>query len=85
VAQGDVPLDAIRIGHLDADLFDPRCTWLRHRGIGADGAVLVRPDRFVAWRSLAVSEDSRSELATALGHILGRSLEARVPVGASAV
>jgi hypothetical protein len=60
-------------------------TWLRHRGIGADGVVLVRPDRFVAWRSLAGSEDPRSELATALGQILGRSLEARVPVGASAV
>ena len=84
-ADGDVPLDAIRIGHLDGDLFDPRCTWLRHRGIGADGAVLVRPDRFVAWRSLAGSEDPRSGLATALGQILGRSLEARVPVGASAV
>ena len=82
---GDVPLDAIRIGHLDGDLFDPRCTWLRHRGIGADGAVLVRPDRFVAWRSLAGSEDPRSELATAFGQILGRSLEAHVPVGASVV
>ena len=20
------------MGHLDGDLFDPRCTWLRHRG-----------------------------------------------------
>jgi 2,4-dichlorophenol 6-monooxygenase len=47
-ADADVPVDAVRIGHLDGDLFDPRCTWLRHRGIGSDGAVLVRPDRFVA-------------------------------------
>jgi hypothetical protein len=29
---------------------DPQCTWARHRETGADGAVLVRPDRFVAWR-----------------------------------
>jgi 2,4-dichlorophenol 6-monooxygenase len=29
-----VPLDAIRIGHLDGELFDPQCTWLRYRGIG---------------------------------------------------
>src|SRR5689334_1572527 len=26
------------------DLFDPRCTWLRRREIGSDGAILVRPD-----------------------------------------
>src|SRR5690348_686850 len=25
-----LPLDAVRIGHLDGDRFDPRCSWLRH-------------------------------------------------------
>ncbi len=30
-----VALDAVRIGHIDGDLFDPRCTWLRHREIGS--------------------------------------------------
>ena len=49
-AQTDLPLDAVRIGHLDGDLFDPRCTWLRHREITSEGAVLVRPDRFIGWR-----------------------------------
>ena len=44
-----IALDALRIGHIDGDLFDPRCTWLRWREIDARGAVLVRPDRFVAW------------------------------------
>ncbi len=29
-----LPLDAVRIGHLDGDWYDPRCTWLRHRVIG---------------------------------------------------
>ena len=29
--RSDLPLDAVRIGHLDGDLYDPRCTWLRHR------------------------------------------------------
>ncbi len=33
-----LPIDTVRIGHVDGDLFDPRCTWLRHRGIGPDGA-----------------------------------------------
>ena len=56
-ASAGLPLDAVRIGHVDGDLFDPRCTWLRHREIGADGAILVRPDRFVAWRSLGAADD----------------------------
>ena len=73
-----VPLDAVRIGHLDGDWFDPRCTWLRHREIGADGAVLVRPDRFVAWRSLAAADDPLGELTAALGAVLARPLPTAV-------
>lgn len=65
-------IDTVRIGHLDGDLFDPRCTWLRHRGIGADGAMLVRPDRFVAWRSAAAADDPAGALAAALTQILAR-------------
>jgi 2,4-dichlorophenol 6-monooxygenase len=68
----------VRIGHIDGDLYDPRCMWLRHRGVGADGAVLVRPDRFVAWRKTRASEHPLEELAAALGGILAR------PVGALA-
>ncbi len=67
-----MPVDTVRIGHVDGDLFDPRCMWLRHRGIGADGAVLVRPDRFVAWRSAAGSDDPAGALAAALTQILAR-------------
>ncbi len=70
--QTGIPLDALRIGHLDGDLYDPRCAWLRHRQIAADGAILVRPDRFVAWRSPAGSSDPRAALACALGQILPR-------------
>jgi 2,4-dichlorophenol 6-monooxygenase len=66
-----IPLDAVRIGHLDGDLFDPRCAWLRHREIAADGAILVRPDRFIAWRKLTGSDDPRGDLANALSQILG--------------
>jgi 2,4-dichlorophenol 6-monooxygenase len=72
LADAGVPLEAVRIGHIDGDLFDPRCMWLRHRGIGRDGAVLVRPDRFVGWRSLAASERPLEELADALDRILAR-------------
>lgn len=69
-----VPLDAVRIGHLDGDHLDPRCRWLRVRGIGPEGAVLVRPDRFVAWRSVDGASDPHAALAGALGAVLGRDL-----------
>jgi 2,4-dichlorophenol 6-monooxygenase len=69
-----LPLDAVRIGHLDGDLFDPRCTWLRRREISAEGAILVRPDRFVAWRSIGPSETPAEDLAGPLGAILARPI-----------
>ena len=75
-AEADLPLDAVRIGHLDGDLYDPRCTWLRQRQIASGGAVLVRPDRFIAWRHPAGTGDPRAVLAAALSQILSR------PVGA---
>jgi 2,4-dichlorophenol 6-monooxygenase len=74
------PLDVVRIGHIDGDLFDPRCTWLRRREIGPAGAILVRPDRFVAWRSAGAADDPAAELGTALGAVLARPL--RSPVNA---
>lgn len=69
-----IPLDAVRIGHLTGEYRDPRCAWLRRREIGPSGAVLVRPDRFVAWRSQDAAEDPAGELATALSQILGRTV-----------
>jgi 2,4-dichlorophenol 6-monooxygenase len=80
-ADAGVPLDAVRIGHIDGDLFDPRCMWLRHREIGPDGAVLVRPDRFVGWRSMGGWERPIDELAQALTQILARPVRALAATG----
>lgn len=71
-ARERIPLRAVRIGHLDGHYRDPRCTWLRHRQIGSRGAVLVRPDRFVGWRSMDASADPARALSSALGSILCR-------------
>ena len=71
-AEAGVPLDALRIGHLDGDLYDPRCAWLRHRQIASDGAVRVRPDRFIAWRHPAGSGQPQAAPAAALSQILAQ-------------
>jgi len=68
-----IPVRAIRIAHLDGDYRDPRCAWLRHRQIGPRGAVLVRPDRFVGWRSLEAAADPTAALRAAFTEILCRA------------
>jgi 2,4-dichlorophenol 6-monooxygenase len=74
-AEAKLPLDALRVGHVDGDLYDPRCAWLRHRQTQSDGAVLVRPDRFVAWRSTTAVDDPGAALADALSQIVARPVE----------
>jgi 2,4-dichlorophenol 6-monooxygenase len=78
-ARTGLPLEAVRVGHLDGDLFDPRSTWLRQREISRDGAILVRPDRFIAWRSLSACEEPAAELASAIGKILARPIRELAP------
>jgi 2,4-dichlorophenol 6-monooxygenase len=82
--QAGLPLDAVRIGHLDGDLFDPRCTRLRDRQITSEEAVLVRPDRFIGWRHTTMAPDPYAELASALSRILGHQLAPARPVPGSA-
>ncbi len=45
-----IRLAAYRIGP-DADLLDLEHSWQARIGVSSDGAVLLRPDGFVAWRS----------------------------------
>jgi hypothetical protein len=72
-AAGDsfgVPIDAYRVG---AELADASGALEASYGTGAAGAVLVRPDGFVAWRVTASHPDPEDELARALGAALGRN------------
>lgn len=55
---------------IGADLTDYEGTFLERYGIDKDGAVLVRPDGFVAWRSKEVVAGDASTLKSALGRIL---------------
>ena len=69
-ARTGIDLDATSIGHLAGDYLDPRCGWLQRREISPDGAILVRPDRFIAWRSMGGSATPNADLEQALEKIL---------------
>lgn len=73
-AQLSVPLDAYRIGDgPHADLTPgPDTDWAGAHGITEDGAVLVRPDGFVAWRDAARPADPAKALREAVEAILSR-------------
>ncbi|MFI1357994.1 FAD-dependent oxidoreductase [Streptomyces sp. NPDC020898] len=72
--QLSVPLDSYRIGSgSDAELSSASdLEWAEVHGVGADGAVLVRPDGFVAWRSEGPAADPGAELRKALAALLDR-------------
>jgi 2-polyprenyl-6-methoxyphenol hydroxylase-like FAD-dependent oxidoreductase len=63
-----LPLKAFRIGkEVEADVE----TWCQLYGISTDGAVLIRPDGHVAWRSPSVG--NARDLHDALAHAVSRS------------
>jgi putative polyketide hydroxylase len=65
-----IELGAYRIG---ADLIDVENGWRTKMGAPPEGAVLVRPDGFVAWRMSAPPTNPDSLLARVLATILCRS------------
>jgi 2,4-dichlorophenol 6-monooxygenase len=73
-AEHDLPLTAATVGVLDCDFVDVRAAWLKHREISAHGAVLVRPDRYVAFRSIDGVDDPKAALAAALSQILSAEI-----------
>src|SRR5690606_138418 len=64
-----VPLAAHRVG--DPGLADPTGTFAATYGLEPDGAVLVRPDGHVAWRSAGGAAPADA-LRTALARVLAR-------------
>src|SRR5207248_1025506 len=50
---------------------DSQGDWTRVRGIDASGAILVRPDNFVAWRAATAGPDSTAALCAAVANIIG--------------
>ncbi|MFB7719001.1 FAD-dependent monooxygenase [Nocardia sp. NPDC056100] len=65
-----IPLHAFGIG-ADGELTDPSGQWPASCGITPAGALLVRPDGFIAWRSPTAVTDPHATLRDALAHLLG--------------
>lgn len=67
--------------HISSDLIDPEGNWTERHGIASDGALLVRPDGFVTWRSSGIHEEYgtlRHVLGVALGRAAARPAFERV-------
>lgn len=71
-----VPINTVAIG-IGADYTAVDDRWSRVREIADEGAILVRPDNHVAWRSRGAGANPTGELAGALGRILENAGPAR--------
>ncbi|MCQ9165185.1 MULTISPECIES: FAD-dependent monooxygenase [unclassified Arthrobacter] len=69
-AQLGVPVKAVVIGP-GQEVTDLYFDWERLRGVAEDGAVLVRPDKHVGWRSQGLPADPEAALQGAISTILG--------------
>jgi 2,4-dichlorophenol 6-monooxygenase len=63
----DIAVTAIGKDYHDAD-----GQWAQVREIADDGAILVRPDNYVAWRSISSASDAADILVNAVGTVLQR-------------
>ncbi|RMI96605.1 hypothetical protein CDV36_016303 [Fusarium kuroshium] len=66
-----IPINVYGIGP-GQEWIDIYRDWHKKRGVDEDGCVLVRSDRFVAWRSFGKVQDYEQKLAHVLGTILSR-------------
>jgi 2-polyprenyl-6-methoxyphenol hydroxylase-like FAD-dependent oxidoreductase len=73
LAATGLPITALRIGW---DLPDPDGSLAERYGIGGAGAVLVRPDGHVAWRSTGAMADADRVLHAAVATSVGRACAA---------
>lgn len=61
--------EPILAAHLSVDALDEEGRFLEKTGLFDDGALLVRPDGFIAWRSVSLTEDPATQLAAAFAQV----------------
>lgn len=69
----NLALNAVTVGVLGSDYVDVRCSWLKNRAISRKGVVLVRPDRYIAYRSINEVANPLAELRQVFEKILVES------------
>ena len=67
----NVPIKTVIIGP-GREVTDIYYDWARVREIDEDGALLVRPDKFIAWRSMSLPDGPEQTLRNALTTLLSR-------------
>jgi putative polyketide hydroxylase len=65
-----ISLDTYRVGGADADLVDVDGRWATAYGISAGGAVIVRPDGFVGWRTQGSERPAQDKLTAVMRRLL---------------
>lgn len=68
-----VPIEVVEVSDESA-VRDAARNWRHLRAVSADGAILVRPDQHVGWRSIGLAKQPDAVLAAALTKILQREL-----------
>jgi 2,4-dichlorophenol 6-monooxygenase len=71
-AELGVPVGTVVVGP-GREVTDLYYDWAKLREVEEDGALLVRPDKHVAWRSMTMVDDPEGELQAALAKLLGRA------------
>lgn len=71
-ARTGLELRGYRVGP-GCEVDDPDAGWLAAAGLDPDGALLVRPDMFVAWRSTGAQDRPQERLAEVLDRVLDRA------------
>lgn len=72
-AEFDIPIQTVVISEA-GEISDPDGDWRNIRGVSTTGAVLVRPDQHVGWRSFEGHENSEDVLRAAFSQILARAV-----------
>ena len=70
-----IPLEAVMIGP-GREVTDIYFDWARLREVAEDGAILVRPDKHIGWRSMSLPDDPERALHAAMSSLLGRAATA---------
>ncbi|MBR1124201.1 FAD-dependent monooxygenase [Bradyrhizobium lablabi] len=73
-AAGQHGLPRIDVRVVGEDVIDTEDSWMASYGVGEGGAVLVRPDGYVAWRVASKPADPARALTEAFGQMFGRAV-----------